>query len=333
MSPRLFERSGSGLSNLIPDWLPPQRDELHILLQPHKLSLLKLKRGQRRTPLAMAQIPLKPQPSSSGLQSGLQGGLQSSLALQTGTQTTAPAEFWQPAVASLSQLLQQPQWQGCRPEVVISNHFAHYAVIPWNEGVSSRKEQDGFVRHCFTQAYGEFSRHWDLRISAPRHGKPMLASAIDERLLQSLRQAFQQAQMPVQHIHPHLVVVVNMVRRQLKRVPGLDSLALVMLEDGKLIIALIEHGEWLSLQSYAAEADIDNQLLALLERESVIAGLDTSAWPLVFYAAEGRPALELAGRQVYNIPSAHASAQTPDQGSTPAPDPSSKQPHSMEAWH
>lgn len=286
MLPRLFERFSPGLPPWLPGlpWLPVGRDELRIFLQPHKLSLLKFKRGIRTSPLLMEEYPLLPQPG----------------------QAAAYGEFWQPAVASLSQLLQQPQWQGCRPEVVISNHFAHYAIIPWNEGISSRDEQGGFVRHCFTQAYGDFARHWDLRFDTPRHGKPTLASAIDERLLQSLRLTFEQANMPVRHIHPHLMLAVNSMRRQLKRIPGLKALALeslimVMLEDGKLIIALIEQGEWLSLQSYAAEADIDNQLLALLERESVLAGLDTSAWPVVFYAAETRPALQLAGRDIYNI--------------------------------
>lgn len=280
MLPRLFEQP----SQLLPHWLSAGRDELRILLQPHKLSLLKRQRGLRSSPLLMEEFPLKPQQEPSA----------------------AYGEFWQPAVASLSQLLLQPQWQGCRPEVVISNHFAHYAIIPWNDSINSRKEQGGFVRHCFTQAYGDFSRHWDLRCSAPRHGKSTLASAIDERLLQSLRLTFQQAGMPLKLIHPHLMLAVNSMRHQLKRVPGLKALALenlivAMLEDGKLIIALIADGEWLSLQSYAAEADIDNQLLALLEREAVIAGVDCSSWPLVFYAAETRPALTLSGRQVYNI--------------------------------
>jgi len=38
------------------------RDELRIFLQPHKLSLLKFKRGIRTSPLLMEEYPLLPQP-------------------------------------------------------------------------------------------------------------------------------------------------------------------------------------------------------------------------------------------------------------------------------
>src|SRR5690606_2124002 len=70
-------------------------------------------------------------------------------------------------------------------------------------------------------------------------------------------------------------------------------------EAGRLLLALIDNGDWRSLRSFAAEPDMAAQLQALIERESIVAGLDTAHWPLWLYGPEaGRYAVTLAARQV-----------------------------------
>ncbi|MCB5189332.1 hypothetical protein LG198_01135 [Methylobacillus arboreus] len=285
MLPRSFNWPPSG-------WELPWRDELRILIQPHKLSLLRVKRGIRHQPVAKEDI-----------------------LLETSGASLPSSEFWQPAISSLHQQLQTRQWHGCQPRVVVSNHFAHYAIVPWNTALSNRQEQNAFVRHCFTQAYGDFARGWDIRTTPVPYGHPALASAIDDKLLQALREEFRLAGMSVRHINPHLMVAINVVRHRLARTPLLNSLNLVMLENDRLIVSLFHQGQWLSLQSYAAESDIEDQLQALLERESIIAGIDTSQWPVIFYATETLEELNLPGRKVYNIL------------------PHAQHHHGLEAWH
>ncbi|MFL9609868.1 hypothetical protein ACKF11_07250 [Methylobacillus sp. Pita2] len=272
-------------------WAFPWRDELRVLIQPRTLTMLRIKRGMKARVVAKEDI-----------------------ALRSTSESFQNREFWHPAVSSLHQQLQSRQWRGCQPRVVVSNYFAHYAIVPWNASLHTRKEQSAFVRHYFTQVYGEFSRAWDIRTTPVAYGHPTFASAIDEKLLQALRDEFNQARMPVQHIHPHLMIATDVIRRKLARTPLPDALNLVMLENDRITIALVQHGQWLSLQSYAAESDIENQLQALLDRESIIAGVDNSEWPIVFYATDGRPALQLPGRKVHNIL------------------PSSQDQHGMEAW-
>ncbi|MCB5187946.1 hypothetical protein LG200_08000 [Methylobacillus caricis] len=263
------------------NWSPPWRDELRVLIQPHKLTLLRVKGGMKRLPVAIEELPL--------------AATENSLA------KAASHEFWQPAVTTLHKALKDPKWRGCKPKVVISNHFANYSIIPWNAGLTSHKEQQAFVRHCFMQAYGDFSRSWDVRASPAPYGNPTLASAIEDNLLQALRHEFRQAGMPLRNIHPHLMMAINVIRQQFGRKPLPPSMCMVMLEHGRLLIALVESGKWLSLQNYAAESDIEIQLEALIEREAIIAGIDAGTWPVFIYWPEPNINIALQGRKVRNI--------------------------------
>lgn len=260
-------------------WGHPWQDELRVMMQRNKLSMLRMKRRLGRPPLASTrltlEVPASPAPHR---------------------------EFWQPAVAALYRHLQDPRWHGCRPRIVLANDFAHYAIVPWNATLADHKERNAFARHCFMQTYGDFSRHWDIRITPVSYGSAALASAVEAKLLQSLEEAFRHAGMPLRHIHPHLMMAVNLIRSQLKRKALPASFNLIMLENSRLIVALIEQGQWLSVQGYAAENDIEDQLQALLDREAIIAGVNNSQWPVILYAADLPKAFTFGSRQVYRFP-------------------------------
>lgn len=260
-------------------WGHPWQDELRIMMQRNRLSMLRMKRRFGRPPVASAHLTLDVPASSS-----------------------PHREFWQPAVAVLHQHLHEPRWHGCRPRIVLANDFSHYAIVPWNATLTDRKERNAFARHCFMQAYGDFSRYWDIRTTPVSYGSPALASAVDANLLQSLEEAFRHAGMHLRHIHPHLMMAVNFIRRRFKRKKLPASFNLVMLDNSQLIVALVEQGQWLSVQDYAAENDIEHQLEALLKREAIIAGIDNSQWPVMLYAANVPEILTLGGRQVYHFP-------------------------------
>ena len=105
----------------------------------------------------------------------------------------------------------------------------------------------------------------------------------------------EQAGMRLARIHPYLTAAVDDLRR--RRLPA--SFCLAVLESGRLMLALIENGDWRSLRSFTAEPDMAAQLQALIQRESIVAGLDTAHWPLWLYGPEaGRHAVTLAARQV-----------------------------------
>lgn len=257
---------------MLPRWFKlsaPWRDELRIVLQPQRIALTRLGRGGK--PVAQQVIAVE----------------------QDARERELP--LWQPALETLRPWLQQRPWQDCRPTVVLSGHFTQYALIPWSAGLATAEERQAYARHCFLQAYGEAARGWDLRISAAGYGRTAVASGVPNDLLQALHVAFDQAGMRHGRIHPYLTAAVDDLRRH--RLPA--SFCLAVLESGKLMLALIENDDWRSLRSFAAEADMAAQLQALIQRESIVAGLDTAHWPLWLYGPEaGRHAVTLAARQV-----------------------------------
>lgn len=288
-----------------PHWARPWQDELRILVQPHSLILLRMKRQPGRKMVDYEEVWINEIPDA---ELNLPGGSsQFSGQEQRGNDAKS-------IIATLHKQLQSRRWQGCRPRVAISNPLMHYVVVPWNAALGGREEQDAFIRHGFTQAYGD-ARDWDIRSTPPKYGVTRLASAIDQDFLQALRETFRQAGMPVRHIHPHLMMAINMLRQQLGRHTITDSFSFVMLEHQQLVIALIRQGQWLSLQSYAAEHALEEQLQALLGREAIIAGVDNSQWPVVFYTTTRTEKVSLPGYKVYNLLH-HAQLH-----------------HGLEAWH
>jgi hypothetical protein len=238
-----------------PPWSSWLADRLRVFVHPQHLVLLRIKRGLKPLAVDRQLIPL---------------------AVAEGE---AP---WEPALSSLRTALEKPGWQGLVPTVVLANHFVRYAVIPWNDELAGRDEQQAYLRHCFELAYGEASRQWDLRMSAGGVGKPALASAIPQALLAGLEAELERAGMRCRAIYPHLMLTANQAISQVRE----GSFCLVAIERGRACLALIEHGAWRAVRNLPMAQEELAHLPALIRRESIIHGLDTGHWQVVCHWPE-----------------------------------------------
>jgi len=264
------------------------RDELRILIQPQRLVMLRLKhRFGNESIIDRHDLALTP--TEEGPDTGLKPMFQ---------------DLWRPAVSALRSALSDSRWQQVIPTIVLSSHFVRYAVIPWNAELANAAERDAYLRHCFMLAYGETARHWDLRLSPAGFGQPALASGIGAPLLEAIRIELEQAGLAAHNIHPNLVLAANETLAYLGKKNAGMSLCFVSLEPGRLCLGLVENGQWRSLKSLAAEADVSAQLQALIQRESIMAGLDTSHWPVIIHCSgfEDTEQIFLRGRMVKVVP-------------------------------
>lgn len=264
------------------------RDEIRILIQPQRLVALRLKhRFGKQTIIDQHEIDLAPTDETHG--ADLKPMYQ---------------DLWRPAVSALSTVLSDPRWQRAIPNIVLSSHFVRYAIIPWNAELANAAERDAYLRHCFTLAYGEAARHWDLRLSPAGFGQAALASGIATPLQEAIHLELEQAGLTAQNIYPHLMLAANETRAYLGKGNSGMSLCFVSLEPGRLCLGLIEQGQWRSLRNIAVEADISRQLRALIQRESILAGLDTLHWPVVIHCSgtEDKEPIFLRGRMVKTVP-------------------------------
>jgi len=97
------------------------------------------------------------------------------------------SEPWQGAISALKALeFKQP----CKVTVVLSNHFVRYAIVPWSSSLSTAAEEDAYIRHHFAKIHGERAKAWGLRASESAADAPRLASAVDQALIDSIRDCF-----------------------------------------------------------------------------------------------------------------------------------------------
>jgi hypothetical protein len=287
VSPRWSSLStgvSSGLASRLPIVGDIWRDELRVLVQPHQLVLTRLSGWRKQTIVHEKTLRVDP-------------------TLTVVSQDAAtPSPRWQAALQQLDAALREPAWQGCQPQVTLSNHFVRYALIPWNDALGSPVEQEAFIRHCFAQAYGEAARQWNIRAAQARYGHATLASAVEPALVQALQLSLGQAGMRLQHIHPLVMQAVNETRQQLGTKEARGNLCLAVPEHGRLTLLLIENGQWRSVQSHTVHREPKDLLRELIQRDAILAGLDCSQWPVVAYAAEpASPALHWPGRPIRQL--------------------------------
>ena len=267
------------------------RDELRVLLQPHQLVLTRLSGWRKQRVVCEEVIAIARTPQALPDDTAQAG-------------TPAPA-IWQAALTQLAVALRDQPWQGCQPRVVLSNHLVRYVLIPWNASLSRPEEKQAFMRHCFTQAYGEPARQWDLRVSPAGYGNAAIASGVEPGLVQALQLCFAEAGMRLQHIHPLLMQAINETARQRSKRTGKGradktaGLCLAVLEQGRIAVLLQQHGQWRSVQCHSAHAEA---LPALIQRDAILAGLDSQPWPVLVYSAEpGAPRVHISGRALQHF--------------------------------
>ncbi len=207
----------------------------------------------------------------------------SSLAV-SGTDT---ANSWQPALDTLAKLMHSDaQWQAATVNVVVSNHFVRYQLIPWSAVVSSAAMRTAYVRESFAQVYGDSAATWTYSVNPTRHGAAWFASAIDQTLLTQLEDAVGQGQSKLRSVVPYLMPAFNRARRMLKD----KNLWFVQQEPGKLLLMLVIDGRWQAVSSHQVDAaHWQTQLPLLLEREWHLHGSGSLPRRVVMAAAEIPP--------------------------------------------
>jgi hypothetical protein len=225
------------------------RDELRIVLSPGQLELVRIAREFTRRGLVRRVLAKE------------------LISCASAVSQEAP---WDAAIMALEAALAGQAKRRVCATLILSNHFMRYAMVPWSAALSNDAEQMSHARHCFRQAYGEAAGDWELRLSPAPAGMPLLASAVDVRLLQALRQLFARAGVALGSVQPHLMAAYNNCRSRLQD----RSAWLVLFEPGCLCLALLQQGRWASVRSMRIGAGWREQLPQLLERESCLGESD-----------------------------------------------------------
>ena len=245
------------------------RDQLNIVLRPDRVVLVRLGRGLR--PRVVDKQILVCAPAAAG------------------------EPPWAHALATLKSLL-EAQKTGADARLVLSNHFVRYTVVPWSDELSNEEEQAAFVRHRYTQVYGDAANDWEMLLSKGSAGVPRLASAIDRTLLDAARGIFAGSKIRLRSLQPYLMAAFNQWRREFD--DGGAWLALA--EPGRLCLALLHQGQWHSVRTRHIGPALAAELPLILDQERLLSGLPDAPAKVFLHVPED-PAFALGPRSGWSV--------------------------------
>ncbi len=248
------------------------RDENRIVLRPDGVVLARMKRelshhGLKRQVQVIHDLPCAP--------------------------ATGEDLPWSGALRVLEAALPEFSGRNSCATVIISNHFMRYALIPWSDALNDEKEEMAYAQHSFREMYGRDSGTWELRISPGRGCMPQMASAVDTRLLGSLRELLGRSGINLKSIQPHLMLAYNACHSSLRD----RSAWLALIEHGSLCLALLQKGRWSWVRSMRIGNNWHEELPRLLEREAFNANVENDVNDVLLWAPEHEETLPVsAGR-------------------------------------
>jgi hypothetical protein len=158
--------------------------------------------------------------------------------------------LWQSPLRSLSGVLKSAKEK--QLSVILSNRFVRYAVVPWHAELMKSGERLVQARSCFKQIYGDVSDKWAVSISEPRYGASVLATAVDQALVEGLRSSCKEAGARLVSVLPYLTAAYSQFRRSMKGagyfgVVEHDALGVLRLESGgpRTVYSQRIHENWI----------------------------------------------------------------------------------------
>jgi hypothetical protein len=208
------------------------------------------------------------------------GGVISSWRMQTWQPTSATA--WQQPLSAVTSWLAELSPKSARVGVVLSAELAPLQLLPWRDDVTGAEQQSLLASAHFRQIHGEVAEHWKVLSQPSGYGKPWMASATDEHLLQALTEQVHAARARLDSVKPLTMSLFNFLHTHL----NVPACWLLVPEPQRLTALHLREGQWCLLQTLPMAALQREPLAELLLRETRIAGLPDMAAKI--YLATGR---------------------------------------------
>jgi len=210
---------------------PLWRDEVGAYLSPHRLCLVRMKRGAKPTHAAEHEVRFE----------------------------DARTESWAAALEAFASMLAQPPWAGARTRVVIADHWARYAIVPWVAALNSAQERLAHGRQLLTSLYGEAVAGWELCISEAPPQAARVVCAVPGELLAGVRAACAAQGSALLSLQPQLVGAYEAWRHCLPH----SNAWFVSVEQGSLAAARLGRHGWDRVHSVRIGSDWMRELKRL----------------------------------------------------------------------
>lgn len=279
-------------------------EQIRIILHPTQVVLLRLGRGRAQKILDKRVVTCSTQHNS------------------------LPA--WHSALASLMSALPEFHSGKCDVTVVLSNHFVRYVLVRQLDQVSTPEEEQALVQHHFSRIYGPAAANWNLKVSSTQSRNcPQVVCAIDQDLLDALRNLLQPTKTVLRSVQPYLMTAFNQYRQCLT-----PSAWLVLVEDGVFCLARLEQSCWQTIKCIRIGNDWRRELAIQLEREELLLlgstpERDNARTPVFVFAPEYPEPIDVAPELSPNITPGEHTVHILDPSLWPKPEHTDEPVHAM----
>ena len=175
------------------------------------------------------------------------------------------AESWRASVDTLAVALREQPASPGRVELVLSDHFVRYTLIPWSESLIADSERLAFARLAFRDVFGHAADAWDVCVDEQPAGQASFAAAVDRALVAEVRDLVSLAGGGLGAVRPALSECFNGHRRAFKE----PEFCLATAEAGRISLAFRSHVGWQAVRSRRIDGPLAESLPTLLKQEAV----------------------------------------------------------------
>lgn len=191
------------------------------------------------------------------------------------------AEPWRPAVETLARELPRLAAKGPACEVVLSNHFVRYQLLPWRPELKAREERAALAQAQYRGVFGAAAQGWTVRLAASAFGATTLACAVDRALVEELARLLKAAGARPSAVEPYLAAAFNRWRPALKA----PSFWLALLEPGRLWVGRMAGAGWANVSARRIGVDLLAETQAILAQEAAVNSAGPAPIPTYLIAA------------------------------------------------
>jgi len=178
------------------------------------------------------------------------------------------ASDWRASLQLLRMWLAEQKLGRTEVDLILSDHYTRYHVVPWHEEVVTGAEIVALGRACFADGFGPVADGWDVQIDLPEFGRPGIACAVERALLEELGMIFSEHRMRLCSLTPAFMDVFNAHRKQFGH-----TVLLAVIDDRRCVLASVKDGQWHSIRSVSCASDDGTEVSVMLEREILLQGL------------------------------------------------------------
>jgi hypothetical protein len=155
-------------------------------------------------------------------------------------------------------------------QIIISNDFVRYLMLPCSPISMSPAEQYAYASATYREVYGAVADGWHIKLHDAAPNQATLVAALDKSLLETLKQISLNYQLKLISVQPYLMRTYNGLSKQVGKLNGYLAVVELSVGSRRLLLLSMLKGQCQNLRTIAVTDDWQLELKNLLARESLL---------------------------------------------------------------